>query len=296
MSEASTKRSGLPIRMKMRAGAHYVDEITTRDGESIGRIVSLEDVETDPEQPRSQMGDLSELVDSVRRKGVLEPILVRPNPDYEPGRPRYRIISGERRFRAAQEGALDEVPIIEMEVDEDEALEIALIENLQRKDLTPFEEAEGYRALGERFDYTHEQIAGSMGKSRTVITESLSLLSIPQVIRELADDLGVYSKSLLLEVGKLGTEAEMRQALQQASENRLSRDDLRQRTRTKSKKGTAKSGPKPYVFKFRAPDKSYNLSLNFKRDTVDPQDLIDALEQTLFELRRVQRRKTRHEP
>ena len=281
--------------MKMRAGAHYVDEITTRDGETIGSIVSLEDLETDPEQPRSHMGDLSELVESVLSKGVLEPILVRPNPDYEPGRPRYRIISGERRFRAAQEAALDAVPIIEMEVDADEALEIALIENLQRKDLTPFEEADGYRALGDRFSYTHEKIATSMGKSRTVITESLSLLSIPAEVRVLADSLGVHSKSLLLEVGKLGSEEEMRLALQQAAEHRLSRDDLRQRTRKKTKAKAAHSGPKPYVFKFKAPDKSYNLSLNFKRDTVDPQDLIDALEQTLFELRRVQRRQGRHE-
>lgn len=188
------------------------------------------------------------------------------------------------------------MPIIEMAVDEDEALEIALIENLQRKDLTPFEEADGYRSLGQRFSYTHEQIAGTMGKSRTVITESLSLLSIPGEIRQLADSLAVRSKSLLLEVGKLKTEDEMRLALEQASENRLSRDDLRQRTRKKTKKAGAASGPKPYVFKFRAPDKSYNLSLNFKRDTVDPQDLIDALEQTLFELRRVQRRHGRREP
>lgn len=289
MSESQAKRRGLPLRMKMRAGAHYVDEITTRDGEAIGRIVSLEDLEIDPEQPRSHVGDLSELVESVKTKGVLEPILVRPNPDYESGKPRYRIISGERRFRAAQAGELDEVPIIEMDVDADEALEITLIENLQRKDLTPFEEADGYRALGDRFSYTHEKIAAAMGKSRTVITESLKLLSIPAEIRTLADELGVHSKSLLLEVGKLKTEAEMRSVLQQAAERRLSRDDLRKRTRKKTKS----KAPKPYTFKFKAPDKSYNLSLSFKRDTVDPEDLIDALEQTLFELRRVQRRQVR---
>ncbi len=83
----------------------------------------------------------------------------------------YRIISGERRFRASQEAGLYEVPVIEMDVSEQEALEIALIENLQRKDLTPFEEAEGYRLLAERHEYTHEEIASAVGKSRTVITE-----------------------------------------------------------------------------------------------------------------------------
>lgn len=292
MSSPEANRRGLPSRVKMRHGAHFVDELTHRDGPSVGRIIALDDIEPDPEQPRSQLGSLAELVESVRAKGVLEPILVRPNPDYEPGRARYRIISGERRFRAAQEAELGEIPVIEMEVDDVEALEIGLIENLQRKDLTPFEEADGYQALGERFGYTHEQIAGAMGKSRTVVTESLSLLSIPGDVRELADSLGVRSKSLLLEVGKLGSRDEMLSVVQQASEHRLSRDDLRLRTRRKTRKKTPGTARKPYTFKFRAADKSYNLSLSFRRDTVDKQDLIDALEQTLFELRRAQRRQT----
>ncbi|MDX1642751.1 MAG: ParB/RepB/Spo0J family partition protein, partial [Thermoanaerobaculia bacterium] len=243
-------------------------------------------------QPRSDIGDLDELVESVRAKGVLEPILVRPNPDREPGGgSHYRIISGERRYRAAARAELVEVPIIVMDVDDEEALEIGLIENLQRKDLTPFEEAEGYKALGERFAYTHEEIAEAMGKSRTVITESLSLLNLPAEIRRLADSLGVTSKSLLLEVGKLGDPEEMRLAIEQAAENRLNRDELRRRTR-RPRKSAPKSGTakKPYVFRFRAPDKSYKLSLSFQSETVEREDLIDALEQTLFELRRAQRR------
>lgn len=293
MSSTDTKRRGLPSDIKMRHRSHFVDELTTRDGPTVGRVVPLEDLETDPEQPRSDLGNLEELVESVRRKGVLEPILVRPNPDYEPGGARYRIISGERRFRAAIAAELAEVPIILMEVDDDEALEIGLIENLQRKDLTPFEEAEGYKALGERFAYTHEEIAEAMGKSRTVITESLSLLNLPAEIRQLADSLGVHSKSLLLEVGKLDDPEEMRQAIEQAAEHRLNRDDLRRRTR-KSRKSSAKQRQaKPYVFRFRAPDKSYKLSLSFNSETVEREDLIDALEQTLFELRRAQRRQQR---
>jgi ParB family chromosome partitioning protein len=285
------ERRGLPVRMKMRHDAHYVDELTTRDTESVGQMVPLNDIEADPNQPRTAFGDLAELVESIRSKGILEPILVRLNPDEEP---RFRIISGERRFRAAREAGLESVPVIEMSVDDDEALEIGLIENLQRKDLTAFEEAEAYRSLGDLYGYTHEKIASAMGKSRTVITESLSLLSIPEDIRAMAESLGVRSKSLLLEVGKLGSEDEMRQVVQQASEHRLTRDDLRQRTRQPAKgKPKDSQQPKPFTFKFKAPDESYNLSLSFQRDTVDPEDLIDALEQTLFELRRSQRRQPR---
>lgn len=290
MSSSETKRRGLPSDVKMRHRSHFVDELSTRDGPSIGRIVPLGDLETDPEQPRSDVGNLDELIESVRTKGVLEPILVRPNPDYEPGGARYRIISGERRYRAAARAELVEVPIILMDVDDDEALEIGLIENLQRKDLTPFEEAEGYKALGERFAYTHEEIAEAMGKSRSVITESLTLLNLPAEIRQLADSLGVTSKSLLLEVGKLKDPEEMRQAIEQAAENRLNRDELRRRTRRARKATGKKDTTKPYVFRFRAPDKSYKLSLSFQSETVDREDLIDALEQTLFELRRAQRR------
>jgi ParB family chromosome partitioning protein len=276
----------------MRHGAHFVDELTQRAEEpTVGRLVALEDIEPDPEQPRKDLGNLDELVDSVRRKGVLEPILVRPNPDFEPGGARYRIISGERRFRAAEAAELVEVPVIEMEVNDEEALEIALIENLQRKDLTPFEEAEAFQALGERFAYTHEQIADALGRSRTVITESLSLLVVPEPIRELADALEVRSKSLLLEVAKLATPEEMESAIRLASQQKLTRDDLRQRTRRRpASRPTPKPSPRPHVFRFDAPDKSFNISLSFRRDMVAKQDLIDALEQTLFELRREVRR------
>ncbi len=287
MSSPEADRRGLPSRVKMRHNAHFVDELTHRGDEpSVGRLVSIEDIETDPEQPRKTLGELDELVESVRNKGVLEPILVRPNPDYEPGAARYRIISGERRFRAAEMAEMVEIPIIEMEVNDEEALEIGLIENLQRKDLTPFEEAEAYEALGDRYAYTHGQIAEAMGKSRSVISESLSLLSVPEAMRELAESLGVRSKSFLLEVAKLDTPEEMEAAIRQSAEQKLTRDDLRQRTRKKPPARSPEAAPKPHIFKFNAPDKSFNISLSFSRETVAKQDLIDALEQTLFELRR----------
>src|SRR3954452_15239150 len=117
----------------MRHDTHFVEELTVRGETPVGKMVPLSTIEPDPNQPRSTMGDLDELVASIRDKGVLEPILVRPRPgleeedsEDEPAGVLYRIISGERRFRASQEAGLYEVPVIEMDVSEQEALEIAL--------------------------------------------------------------------------------------------------------------------------------------------------------------------------
>ena len=235
------------------------------------------------------MGDLDDLVGSIRDKGILEPILVRPltgldGLDGGEGGILYRIISGERRYRAAQEAGLYEVPAIEMDVTDEEALEIALIENLQRKDLTPFEEAEGYRMLAESHGYTHEEISEAVGKSRTVVTESLSLLQMPPRVRDTVQALGLTSKSLLLEVLKAGSEEEMIDLLEEVARRGLNRDDLRQRLRRGDKGG--KSGRrKPYVFRFKAPDRTFSLSLSFRQSEVDQDDLIRALEQILADLR-----------
>jgi ParB family transcriptional regulator, chromosome partitioning protein len=287
VSEPTRKRGGLPHRVKMRHDTHFVEELTARHETPVGKMVPLSTLEADPNQPRSTMGDLDELVASIREKGVLEPILVRPRPGIEdeeggPAGVLYRIISGERRYRAAQEAGLYEVPVIEMDVSEQEALEIALIENLQRKDLTPFEEAEGYRMLAENHSYTHEEIASSVGKSRTVITESLSLLQMPPRVRDTVQALAITSKSLLLEVLKAGTEPEMIDLLEEVARRGLNRDDLRQRLR----RGTDKGGRRrPYVFRFKSPDRSYSLSLTFRQSEVDKEDLIRALEKILGDLR-----------
>ena len=282
----SNGRRGLPERVQMRHSSHFVDEITSRHEAPVGKMVPLSSIELDPGQPRSLMGDLTELAASIREKGILEPILVR-RPEEEGNSASYRIISGERRYRAAREAGLFEVPVIEMDVTEQEALEIALIENLQRKDLTPFEEAEGYRSLAEQYGYTHEQIADSVGKSRTVVTEALSLLVMPRKVRETVQALGIESKSLLLEVLKAKDESEMLRLLDEVSRQGLSRDDLRRRLRGRERsKGSQRR--KPYVFKFRAPDKTYNLSLTFRQSAVDRGDLIRALEQILGELREAQ--------
>jgi ParB family chromosome partitioning protein len=269
----------------MRHDTHFVEELALRHDQPVGRMLALSVIEPDPNQPRTTMGDLEALTESIREKGVLEPILVRPLGGLEDEEARgYRIISGERRYHAAHEAGLLEVPVIEMDVDEDEALEIALIENLQRKDLTPFEESEGYQALAERHGYTHEQIGAAMGKSRTVITETLALLEMPARVRDVVQALGISSKSLLLEVLKsTADEDEMIEILEKVASYGLSRDDLR-KTPERAKRGS-EGRRKPYTFKFRAPDKTFNLTLKFRKSTVDRGDLITALEHILKDLK-----------
>lgn len=282
MSSLAKKR-GLPERVRMRHSSHFVEELAARSDQPIGRMVPLSAIEVDPRQPRSTMGDLSELAHSIREKGVLEPILVRPIEPAEAGKPPLRIISGERRYRAALAAGLVEIPVIEMKVSEEEALEIALIENLQRKDLTPFEEAEGYKALAERFGYTHETIASAVGKSRTVVTESFSLLQIPRRVREAAQALGIHTKSLLLEVLKAESEEEGIELLEEVSRRGLSRDDLRRKKR--GEKPGAAGRRKPFTFSFRPPDRSFSLALKFRQSSVSRDELIGALERILTDLR-----------
>src|SRR4030081_1603421 len=150
----------------MRHDSHYVESLTSYSGAAIGRMIPVEQIRPNPDQPRKSIGDLRELTESVREKGVLEPLLVR----YVPREDAYHIISGERRYHASRAAGLREVPCIEKIADDAETLEIALIENLQRKDLTAFEEAEGLARLAEQFDYTHDDIAKKISRARSSVT------------------------------------------------------------------------------------------------------------------------------
>jgi ParB family chromosome partitioning protein len=284
----SSGKRGLPLRVKMRHSAHFVDELAVRHEAPVGKMVPLSSLRPNPRQPRSEVGELQDLVESIRDKGILEPILVRLETaepaDARPAggeAPRYQIVAGERRYRAALEVGLYEVPVIELQVSEEEALEIALIENLQRKDLTAFEEAEGYRALGELHGYTHDQIAKAVGKSRASITESLALLAIPPELRKSAEAIGVSAKSALVEIAKTGDARKMKALLERAAAQGLSRDDLRRAARELP----AGKRRQPYVFKFRAPDRKFALQLTFRQSEVEKNDLIRALEQILDQLR-----------
>ena len=179
----SARRSGLPVVVKMRHDAHYVEEMISRSGAAIGRMIPIEQILANAEQPRKDQGDLHGLTESVREKGVLEPLLVRHLA--ESGK--YMIISGERRYLAARAAGLREVPCIEKDVEEAETLELALIENIQRQELNPVEEANAYKKLIDSLHLTQEEIAERVGRDRTFITNYLRILKLPAEIQSLIE-------------------------------------------------------------------------------------------------------------
>ncbi len=147
------------------------------------RILPIELLSANPDQPRKQFtpADLEELTVSIRDRGVLQPILVRAWPGETD---RWQIIAGERRWRAAQAARLTHVPVIERQMDDVEVLEVAIIENVQRADLNPMEEANAYAQLMERFGRTQDAVAGVVGKSRSHVANTLRLLQLPGPVRE----------------------------------------------------------------------------------------------------------------
>src|SRR5690348_6226996 len=205
----------------MRHDAHYVEQLTSFSGAAVGRMVPIDKIRPNPEQPRKFIGDIAELSESIKEKGVLEPLLVR----YMPREDTYHIISGERRYHAAREAGLKELPCIEKIADDAETLELALIENLQRKDLTPFEEADGLHRLAEQFAYTHDDIARKIGKARSSVTETLSLRNIPEPVRRRCAEKGIASKSLLLQVARQPNEKKMLEAIHRIAMGGLTRDE-----------------------------------------------------------------------
>jgi len=273
-----TMKRGLPERKAMRHDAHFVEELTRRSGRHVGSMIPLDFIEPNAEQPRTQLGNIEELAASIREKGVLEPILVRsigPN--------RYQIISGERRFRAATLAGLDEIPAIELDVDDREQLEIALIENIQRKDLTPFEEAEGLLILQQKFDYTHEKISQVIGKSRSTVTETLLINEIPDRIRAMCREAGISNKSVLVQVARAGSEAAMEQVVRAFAAGELSREELRRQTAAKPEPKKA-GRPKNYVFQVNDKSLPFSLNMSFRKPNVEKTEVIDALRQLLQRL------------
>jgi ParB family transcriptional regulator, chromosome partitioning protein len=270
-----SKRRGLPESSRMRHDSHFVEQLVRADELPVGRRIPIHLIEANPDQPRTAMGDLSDLTKSIVDKGVLEPILVRPRGDG-----RFTIISGERRFRASLDAGLSEIPCIEMDVPDNELLEIALVENLQRKDLSPFEEAEGYKALQERHGYTHEQIADAVRKSRVTITEALSISRLPDRVQAECRRADIGSRSFLLELGRLKDEDLMLAAvLAMASGETLSRDVLREVRKDARRGTTSKLGgmKKAYTLDFTPEDKRYRVSLVLKGRIHKKDEILEAI-------------------
>ena len=170
------KASGLGKGLGALMLENNVDDMVSTSTLNINEIIP------NKEQPRKTFDQtaLEELADSIRQHGVLQPLLVRPLPNGA-----YQLVAGERRWRASRLAELKEVPVIIKELTDTEAMEIAIIENLQREDLNPIEEAEGLQTLIDKCGFTQEEVATSVGKSRPAITNALRLLKLPEDVREM---------------------------------------------------------------------------------------------------------------
>ncbi|MBI2223110.1 MAG: ParB/RepB/Spo0J family partition protein [Acidobacteria bacterium] len=261
----------------MRHDEHYVEALSFSSGSPVGRMAPIDQIDPNPHQPRQVMGDLSELMASIAEKGVIEPLVVRQR------RGRYQIIAGERRYQAAIQVGLRELPVVVRDVDDTEVIELALVENLQRKDLTPFEEAEALHARAEKCGYTHEDLARKLGKSRTSVTESLALNHMPDEVKNLCRLADINSKSLLLQIVRQSDPKKMVALIERMTRDGLStREELRKAaTPAKAKPGR----PRSYVFNYRAPSKDFNLKLQFKKSQVEREEVIATLLAIIEELR-----------
>jgi ParB family transcriptional regulator, chromosome partitioning protein len=272
------KKSGLPTSVAMKHDGHFVDLISSRSLGPRIRMIPIEKIDPNPHQARCELGNIEELQESIRSKGILEPILVRAKGS------RFEIIAGERRFMASRNIGLKELPCIDLDVEDAEAMEIALIENLQRKDLDIFEEADGLQALADIHGYNHEQISTKIGKARSTITEILSIAHIPQRAREIIAGAGGFSRSTIVEIAKLKTEDDMVKFATDIAERRLTREDTRDLA--KYLKGKTKK-LKYYVYNFVPDDTDrFRLRLEFKKQTISKQEIISVLQEIIDQIRR----------
>jgi ParB family transcriptional regulator, chromosome partitioning protein len=178
MMQAQKKRLGRGLAALI--GEDTSEEAVMEDIRSL-RHMPIEMLHPSPNNPRKHFSDtdLDDLARSIREKGLLQPLVVRSRPSGE-----YEIVAGERRWRAAQKAGIHDVPVLIRELSDGEALEIALIENIQRSDLNPLEEARAYSLLLGQFNYTQQQLADSVGKSRSHISNTLRLLNLPESVRQ----------------------------------------------------------------------------------------------------------------
>ncbi len=267
----------------MRHDTHFVDWISKKNAAPLVRMIPLERIAPNPHQARSSLGNIQELMSSIKLKGVLEPIIVRVRGE------RYEIIAGERRYVASKNVGLKEIPAIEMNVTDNEAMEISLIENLQRKDLDIFEEADGLKALMDIYNYSHADISEKIGKGRSTITEIINICKIPVEARTLCAEAGLdKNRSVLVEISKMKSPADMKTLIEEIKVRGLRREDTRDLTKAlKGKDGdTEAKKAKHYVFNYRPKeDKSFQIKIEFKKETVSRTEIIRILEELLMKLK-----------
>ncbi|HEX9406892.1 MAG TPA: ParB/RepB/Spo0J family partition protein, partial [Thermoanaerobaculia bacterium] len=173
------------------------------------------------------------------------------------------------------------IPAIELDVDDQETLEIALIENIQRKDLTPFEEAEGLLLLQQKFGYTHDRISQVIGKSRTTVTETLLINDLPDRIRAMCREVGIANKSILVQIARAGNEQAMEQALRRLAAGDLSREQLRKETKSEPKRA---GRPKNFTYHFKDKSLPFTVNLAFRKPKVERREIVNALRELLRRL------------
>lgn len=166
--------------------ALFIDNSTEENGD---KLVNINDIEPNRQQPRKFFDEeaIKELSDSIAMHGIIQPLLVRPLSDGA-----YQLIAGERRWRAARMAGISQVPVVVREMTDREAMELALIENLQREDLNPIEEAQGFKLLMDSYDLTQEQAAERVGKSRPAVANAMRLLTLPETVLDMVKQ-GVLS-------------------------------------------------------------------------------------------------------
>ena len=210
------KQSGLGKGLGALMLENTTEDMVTTNTLPISEIIP------NKEQPRKTFDEdaLAELAESIKQHGVLQPLLVRPLPSGG-----YQLVAGERRWRASRMAKLREVPVVVKELTDTETMEIAIIENLQREDLNPIEEAEGLQALIDKCGFTQEEVAASVGKSRSAIANSLRLLRLPQEVRDMTREGSIsagHARALL----SLDNEAVIYEAAQNIVNNNLSVRDI----------------------------------------------------------------------
>ncbi|MCD9188049.1 MAG: ParB/RepB/Spo0J family partition protein [Pyrinomonadaceae bacterium] len=288
-------KRGLPAGISMRHDSHYVEEFS-RTHKSIGKILPITQIEPNPDQPRTEIGDLSELTSSIKQNGILEPILVKPNSKTG----NWMIIAGERRWRAANLAGLTEVPCIEFDLDDKAIAEIALIENLQRKDLTIWEEADGLAALNRTFGYTHDEIAKKISKSRSTVTESFAIARIPEDIRQRCREADINAKSILLEIARQFDDTEMHKFIDKINSRKMNREEIRVTARPATAvKSNKKSGEQKVgsygnfnenlsnkTFEFVSHDDNFKLYIEFSDNNFNKNTVLKALKETFEKVKK----------
>ena len=267
------KKVGLPEFIKMKHDHHLVDEISLRTKTPVIRNIPIEKIITNQMQPRRDMGDLSELADSIKENGIIEPIIVRPKEG------NFEIIAGERRFRAAKDAGMHEIPCIEHDIPDNEALEMSIIENIQRKDLNVFEQAQSISSLAEIYGYTHEEIAKKIGKSRVTVSELVRVTDLPEEIKGKCLQLGINSKTFLLELTKIGDLDKMNELLGQFGKKPFSREVIKQQ-----RKGTSPKA-KTFNFNFVSDDKKVRINFRCKEERIERERMIAVLEKLIQDIR-----------